>query len=106
MPPLARARGRRPAALGAQRALAIEQKAYGRDHVQVAITLTNMGIVHEKRGELEAAGRPRDRPKALALRSTCQHGAYLLRHKQPKGAWLRRGAAPAAAGSRLTSASA
>ena len=36
--------------------------------------------------ELEAAGRPRDRTKAVALRSTCQHGAYLLRHKQPKGA--------------------
>ena len=38
-----------------KRALTIQEKAHGKDHPQVAITLTNMGVVLEKQGKLEEA---------------------------------------------------
>ena len=38
-----------------QRALAIQEKAYGPDHAEVAITLTNMGVVLQTQGQLEEA---------------------------------------------------
>ena len=38
-----------------KRVLAIQEKAYGPDHAEVAITLTNMGNVLQSQGQLEAA---------------------------------------------------
>jgi hypothetical protein len=34
-----------------ERALAIEERAYGRDHTEVAVTLYNLGVAHGSLGD-------------------------------------------------------
>ena len=48
-----------------ERALANEEAAYGPDHPQVAITLTNLGIVQQRLGELPAARATLERALAI-----------------------------------------
>jgi len=48
-----------------QRALAIQEAAYGPDHPQVAITLTNLGLVQKQLGELAAARATQQRALAI-----------------------------------------
>jgi Tfp pilus assembly protein PilF len=48
-----------------QRALAIEEAAYGPDHPQVAITLTNLGSVQQELGDLASARATHQRALAI-----------------------------------------
>jgi len=59
-----------------QRALAIEEAVYGPEHPEVAITLTNLGIVQLELGKLEAARVTLQR--ALAIRE----GVYGREHPE------------------------
>jgi Tfp pilus assembly protein PilF len=48
-----------------ERALAIKEAAYGPDHPEVAITLTNLGVVQQYLGELSAARTTLERALAI-----------------------------------------
>ena len=66
-----------------ERALAIEEAAYGPDHPEVAVTLTNLGIVQQHLGELPAARATLER--ALAIEEAAHgpdhpEGAKTLAH--------------------------
>ena len=50
---------------GLQRALAIKEAVYGPEHPEVAITLTNLGIVQQQLGELDAARADTGRPLGI-----------------------------------------
>ena len=52
-----------------QRALAIDEAVYGPEHPDVALTLTNLGIVQQQLGELEAARECALRAVAIFERS-------------------------------------
>ena len=46
-----------------------EEAAYARDHTEVAVTLTNMGVVLQQQGKLaEATAKPRGRGRGSAPR--------------------------------------
>ena len=57
-----------------ERALAIKERAYGRDHAQVAITLTNLGTAYYL-GRLRQGARMLERALALADRRPAEVAA-------------------------------
>ena len=52
-----------------QRALAIKEAVYGPEHPELALTLTNLGIVQQQLGEFEAAREHARRAVAIFERS-------------------------------------
>ena len=67
-----------------ERALAIEEAAYGPDHPDVAITLTHLGTVQGLMGELPTARATLER--ALAIKEAA-YGPTIPRSPSPSLTW-------------------
>ena len=74
-----------------ERALAINERAYGRDHVQVAITLVNLGVAYQFRCMLgdssKAPEMPGARARANRQASSGRQGLSMKRYHagEPRG---------------------